>query len=226
MENSSRNVKNKNYLMLCELHYPDLHGKTETSDPNIETHYLVYERFDPETGISFCDLDEYDLDEYDLNEYDFDEYDLDEYGDLDTDEEYETVFNFPSSYYTNNLSRMNRINDKIDLLKMVYSNLSNFNSTHPTIRNYMNIIRNPNYIKPEIGEYIILPTQEAIAILKTFWLRIIQKKWKKVFQHRKNIIRQRCYLSNLLIKEIRGRWPETCFNLPGLRGMLSKLKSN
>ena len=40
----------------------------------------------------------------------------------------------------------------------------------------------------------------------------------------KNIIRQRCNFSNLSIREMRERWPKSCFNLPGLRGMLSELK--
>jgi hypothetical protein len=96
-----------------------------------------------------------------------------------------------------------------------------YSENHPTIRNYHNIIKHPNYIKPEIGQYIILPTQEAIAILKTFWLRIIQKKWKKVFQERKNIIKKRCNLLNLSTRELRRN---LYTNVPGLRGMLSELK--
>ena len=204
MQNLSINVKNKHYLMLCELHYPGIHGKTDDSDPYIETHYLVYDRFDPITGISFTQIDDYE--EYDTDR----EYDSD-VSDDDFDE-----------------NRFVRINDEVEFLREKYSNPANFNPQyfgyHPTIRDYHNIISKPNYIKQEIGEYIILPTQEAVAILKTFWLRIIQKKWKKVFQERKNIIRQRCNLSNLKIREIRGIWPEACFNLPGLRGMLSELK--
>ena len=203
MQNDSRHVKNKNYLMLCELHYPGRHGKTDDSDPNIENHYLVYDRFDPISGISFCHLDEYE--------------------ELDTDNEYESDDDMEERECVN-------LNNEMKFLKEMYSNPENFSpqyfGIHPTIRNYHNIISNPNYIKPEIGEYIILPTQEAVAILKTFWLRIIQKKWKKVFQERKNIIRQRCNLSNLSIREIRGRWPESCFNLPGLKGMLSDVKAN
>jgi len=206
MQNVSRDVKNKHYLMLCELHYPDLHGKNESSDPNIENHYLVFDRFEPITGISFNDMDEYD-------EY-------------NTDTEYNSDADSDSGYEENSLDR---IGDKINLLKHIYTtHLRNaseqYFGPHPTIRNYRNIVLSPNYIKPEIGEYIILPTQEAIAILKTFWLRIIQKKWKKVFQERKNTIRKRCNLSNLSIREIRGRWPNSCVNLPGLRGMLSNLK--
>lgn len=192
----------KNYLMLCELHHPRIHGKTEDSDSNIETHYLVYDRYDHITGISIHNLDEYL-----------------EYG---TDEEYE------SNDDTIENRGFHTIHNDIDFLRENYSNPANFNTQyfgyHPTIRNYHNIISNPDYIKPEIGEYIILPTQEAVAILKTFWLRIIQKKWKKVVQERKNIIRQRYHLSNLKIREIHGRWPDSCFNLPGLKGMLSDLQ--
>jgi hypothetical protein len=201
MQNVSRDVKNKHYLMLCELHYPGRHGKTDDSDPNIETHYLVYDRFDPITGISYCYLDDFE--------------------EIDTDDEYDSDDDMEERITVN-------INNEMMFLKEMYSNPANFNphyfGTHPTIRNYHNIISNKNYIKPEIGEYIILPTQESVAILKTFWLRIIQKKWKKVFQERKNVIRQRCNFSNLSIREILGKWPESCFNLPGLRGLLSDIK--
>ena len=197
------NEKNKHYLMLCELHYPAIHGKTEDSDPNIETHYLVYERFDPISGISFYCLDD-----------DFE---------YDTDREYES-----DDDESNDENRMVRLQDSVEFLKEHYSNPANFNPNyfghHPTIRNYHNIIARQDYIKPEIGEYIILPTQEAIAILKTVWLRIIQRKWKKVFAKRKDIIRSRCRPSSLHEREIYGKWPQVCRNLPGLRGMLNDLK--
>jgi hypothetical protein len=150
---------------------------------------------------------------------------MDEYDEYNTDTEYNSDSDSDSGYEENSLDR---IGDKINFLKHIYTHLRNaseqYFGPHPTIRNYRNIVLSPNYIKPEIGEYIILPTQEAIAILKTFWLRIIQKKWKKVFQERKNTIRKRCNFSNLSIREIRGRWPNSCVNLPGLRGMLSNLK--
>jgi hypothetical protein len=202
----NRDIDNpkKYYLMLCELHLPSVHGKTVDSDPNIETHYLVYNRYDPITGISFCHLDDY-------QEYNTD----DEY---DTDDDYDDIVSGHRMIY--------KINNDIEYLKNIYRNnirIQHYDN-HPTIRNYYNIISKSDYIKPEIGEYIILPTQECIAILKTFWLRIIQKKWKKVFQERKEVIKQRNSLSNLSIREMRGRWPESCYNLPGLRGMLSLLK--
>jgi hypothetical protein len=197
------NEKNKHYLMLCELHYPAIHGKDSGSNPYIERHFLVNDRFDSRTGISYQCLD--DDEEY------------------DTDNEYESDNDNEDNNY-----RVVKPNEVMEFLKEHYSNPANFNpryfGNHPTIRNYHNIISRPNYIKPEIGEYILLPTQEAVAILKTVWLRIIQRKWKKVFAERQNIIKYRCYPSSLREREIYGKWPQICSNLPGLKGMLKDLK--
>jgi hypothetical protein len=189
--------KNKWHLMLCELHFPTIHGKTDDSQPDIETHYLVYDIYDPTTGISlnYTESDE---------EFDYDTYDNDE-------------------------TNLPRINYDIISLKQKYFNLSicftRYLYKHPIIRNYQNIISKPNYIKPEIGEYIILPTHETITILKTFWIRIIQKKWKKVFKQKQTIIRQRCSIQSLKIRQTTGYWPTYCNVLPGLKGMLYNLKT-
>jgi len=181
----STNEKNKHYLMLCELHHPSIHGKDIYSDLFIETHYIVYDRFDFKTGKSLTSESfDNELDDYYMND----------------------VLKFLKDHYYNSFP--------------LYNNLK----YHPTIRNYHNIISKSNYIKPEIGEYIILPTQEAIAILKTVWLRIIQRKWKKVFSERQTIIKHRCLNASINSREIYGKWPQTCNNLPGLKGMLKELK--
>ena len=208
------NEKNKHYLMLCELHHPLIHGKNKDSDPYIERHFLVNDRFDPRTGISYYCLDELD--------------ELDEFEEYDTDNEY-----ISDNDENNNQNRLINLNDVMIFLKEYYSNPANSNpanlhpvvlGNHPTIRNYHNIISRPNYIKPEIAEYIILPTQEAIAILKTVWLRIIQRKWKKVFAERQDIIKKRRLNASISSREIYGKWSQPCSNLPGLKGMLKELK--
>ena len=171
--------------MLCELFHPTLHGKDDTSDPNIDTHYLIYNIFDPYTGLT-----------------------------ISYEPEEEEDFNDNFEFYT--------IKYVTKVLKTYYSRF-HFPIDHPILRNYNNIIKRHDYIKPEIGEYIILPTLERIAILKTFWIRIIQRKWKKVFNERKLILNQRTSPPNLYFRSIKGIWPNHCSILPGLKGMLSTL---
>ncbi len=69
----------------------------------------------------------------------------------------------------------------------------------------------------------MLPTQESVAILKTFWLRIIQRKWRKVFNEKQTILRNRRNIHSLHVRETTGKWPSEYRNLPGLRGMLCEL---
>ena len=189
--------RNKYNLLLCEIHHPGIHGKTNNSAANIETHFLIHDRFDGH-GYPIKNMDEED--------------------DEDTDEEDEAT-----NYYDYNITNV------MAFLKNQYSDPANFNlryfERHPTIRNYHNIITNSNYIKPEIGEYIVLPTQEAVAILKTFWLRIVQRKWKNIFKERLNVIKLRSNPLCVYARQITGKWPPYCSHLPGLRGMLNPLKN-
>ena len=182
-------------LMLCELHNPNIHGKNESSANNIETHYLVYDRFEPWSGISYLSFDE---------EYDTDDTD-------DTDED--------------NPNHVEKLEDTLQFLRDRYSisGLQNRLANHPSIRNYRNIISKPDYIKPEIGQYIILPTLEAVTILKTFWLRIVQRRWKNVFLERQRVKTERQHCASLSFRQINGAWPPTCAYMPSLDGMLQDL---
>ena len=78
-------------------------------------------------------------------------------------------------------------------------------------------------MKTEIAQCIILPSQHNISILKTFWLRLIQRVWKKIYNERKNIIRKRSNPKAIFYREICGRWPDDCVRYPYLRGMLYNL---
>lgn len=50
------------------------------------------------------------------------------------------------------------------------------------------------------------------VVLKTHWLRLIQRAWKKRFAAYKNTLKQRTYLKNLYYKETHGRWPPHLMN--------------
>ncbi len=92
--------------------------------------------------------------------------------------------------------------------------------THNVYRNYNNIVSNLNFIKPEIAECIYLETHECVAILKTFWIRIIQRTWKNVMRKRTEVISERSRPYSIRIHETTGQWPKTCSVYPGLKGML------
>jgi len=74
-----------------------------------------------------------------------------------------------------------------------------YRPSHPIIRNWENII--PSYKieivkRIEIGEYII-------CIPKTFWLKLIQRKWKKYYN---KMIAKRKNPRTLMKRQIYGRW--------------------
>jgi hypothetical protein len=117
------------------------------------------------------------------------------------------------------------INGDIGYLRHQYYN-QNINFAlwieHPIIRNYVTIIKKTNYIKPEIGECITLDSGETIVILKTFWLRIIQRIWKKYFARLKRIQNIRKKISSFNTRELTGKWPNGAKYLPSIYGIFYK----
>ena len=188
---NNQNMKSRFNLLLCEIHYPGIHGKTKDSAQDIDRHYLVFDKFDGTTGLSLSLLED-------------DEYYMDIESDIDM-----------------------KIDTYCRVLNKQYSNMIHFSegrfSAHPSIRNYHNIITRCDYIKPEIGQCVLLPSQELVAVLKTFWLRIIQRAWKKVCKERKSILMARRDPVNLSMREVKGVWPQSLRYLPGLKGLLSGL---
>jgi hypothetical protein len=102
------------------------------------------------------------------------------------------------------------------------------NLHHYIFRNYRNIVLNGNYIKPEIVEILYLKADRGfdycVAIIKTFWIKIIQRVWKNICKKRKEINIKRANISSLRYRELNRIWPKDCLYYPDLRGMLSNLK--
>jgi hypothetical protein len=97
-------------------------------------------------------------------------------------------------------------------------------SDHLVIRNYKNIISSKNYIKPEIAECLYLNGEEEfVSIIKTIWIRLIQRTWKKIYKLRKEILSKRCKITSLQYRERHGTWPASCNSLPTISGMLFAL---
>lgn len=67
--------------------------------------------------------------------------------------------------------------------------------------------QNNKHMRLEIVQaHELQPGQESVAILKTFWLRIVQRCWKKVFQARKELIKQRSSIRALQERARLGCW--------------------
>lgn len=63
------------------------------------------------------------------------------------------------------------------------------------------------------------------AILKTFWLKIIQRKWKKIYKQKQDIIRKRKSLSSIRNREIHGCLNDGTDYYPSIYGMLCHIKA-
>lgn len=76
--------------------------------------------------------------------------------------------------------------------------------------------------KPEIHilQLHIMDDGTYSVIIKTFWLKIIQRKWKKIFNMRKQILSNRLQLSSMHHREVHGTWPISMRFMPGLIGLL------
>lgn len=99
----------------------------------------------------------------------------------------------------------NYFKNGIDYLKSFYNDINFSECPHPFIRNYSNIVHSENYIKIDIVKTEILNGREEVAYIKTFWIKIFQRKWKKEYKKRQKIIRTLSNPKYLLKREINGK---------------------
>lgn len=192
----------KNQIVLCELYHDFLHG-----DETMCGQYLVIE--------TFTDLFEKE-EELDSESDSDSESNSDSNSDSDSKES-----ELESKYLLELCTELHR-EKYIDL----FENPRFTAYKHKSIRNYHDIVRHPLYIQPQIAHCFYLHGRnETICILKTFWLRLVQRRWKHVFQRRKWMVEHnvRFSIADLKYREIYGRWSDDKPVLPSLKGMLSSL---
>lgn len=73
----------------------------------------------------------------------------------------------------------------------------------------------------QIVDYYCLPGQEMVGICKTFWLKMIQRKWRKIYAKRKHITKERRKVESITYRQRHGCWPQHLNNMPSLIGMLA-----
>jgi hypothetical protein len=58
-------------------------------------------------------------------------------------------------------------------------------------------------------------------VVKTYWIRIIQRTWKRVYREKTRVIQKRKSIQAIRMFEETGQYPAGIRNMPGIRGMLS-----
>ena len=77
----------------------------------------------------------------------------------------------------------------------------------------------------DIMKLSILDDSTHIVILKTHWLRIVQRTWRKIYNERKVVLKKRMMPETRLLLEISGRYPQYASYMPTIKGMLNAYKN-
>jgi hypothetical protein len=77
-----------------------------------------------------------------------------------------------------------------------------FINNHPSIRNFLPI-QELLYSQIHLFEKRILDSGESVCVLKTFWIKCIQRKWKKIFHFNKTQLNEMKSLNYQKKKEIK-----------------------
>ena len=100
----------------------------------------------------------------------------------------------------------NEFKESLEFLKNIYRLMINTGSpvrlNHPNIKNYENIIKSGKNYTLDIIEQDILSGREMVAYKKTFWIRILQRKWKNLYYQK---IKYYKSPNNLFQRQITGK---------------------
>jgi hypothetical protein len=64
------------------------------------------------------------------------------------------------------------------------------------------------------------------VILKTYWLRMVQRHWKAICRCRKYIMKERKKIQHRHLYEVSGKYPHPLNVMPSIRGMMAKYAKN
>jgi hypothetical protein len=95
------------------------------------------------------------------------------------------------------------INKEIISTRMFYKKASLYPNLNTSISNYYNIVQCERYIKPEIGQNIQLESGHCVSIIKTIWIKLIQRTWKKIYKMKKDVIQKRQTIASINHRKIK-----------------------
>jgi hypothetical protein len=83
------------------------------------------------------------------------------------------------------------------------------------------------YVNPDEDAYLgQVYFYNLSIVVKTYWIRIVQRTWARVYREKKRIIQKRKSLHSRRVFEETGQYPVGIRNMPSLHGMMCVHLSN
>lgn len=84
-------------------------------------------------------------------------------------------------------------------------------------------IRSP---KVHIMKLMIQPDDTYSVVVKTHWLRLVQRHWRNIYRERYEILQKRRSIGSIIQFQLTGKYPLELNSLPCLAGMMSSYKKS
>jgi len=222
------------YLGLVELYHKNIHGFYSFDCKELLNHYIVFCSKNfllNESDDSDCQDDYSSADEY----YHPSDAPLSE-TESETESESESEIESNTANTSNQGFRLSHyaIINEFEYLKRTrniclsaYHNIENIIGKplkRKSIRNYQKIVKHHSYLQPEIFEKVYID-ERCCAIIKTFWIKIVQRSWKRVFKERVRIKALRRRPTSIMYWQTTNKWPDDCVYMPGIRHMTGLLSN-
>jgi hypothetical protein len=163
------------------------------------------------------------------NELNMDMDDESDYGTFDDDAEIEDIMENEKEYYEKDKEHnqyvigVSALNKRAYILSVSVSVSSFYKYNYDSIMNYC--FANSSFFSSnnnlEILKIRIGKRGEYYVLVKTHWLKLIQRTWKKIYKKRQEQLLERRKYASLRHFEIRGRYPEGLNSLASIYGMLN-----
>jgi hypothetical protein len=170
----------------------------------------------PEEPALFVDSDTDSDSETDMES----EYESDDYDDIETAEtEFENTEKRDGHYYlgipwtSSHFMLMNGTISAATFMDYEYSRILGY------VRTYSVFYVSPNS-QIEIMKLILDADQSYTTVLKTHWLRLVQRRWKTVYRERERVIGRRMSIQNQEYFRINKHYLPKTNVLPSIHGML------
>lgn len=139
------------------------------------------------------------------------------------EEDYESIEKVNEKYYIGLPGFIKKFQEYILLSSISAKTFLNYNIGD--VCNYLTDYSISYITNPSVQIMKLFISDQGVynVVLKTHWLRLVQRRWKNIFKKRQQIINERSNIKNILLREINGKYNNYLDHFPSLNGMLNDL---